>query len=268
MTVLVFAKRLLPLLLMLTLSNVAGANSCDSLNVNGGQNWFPFFDRNNQDRYGILGDVVFQAAERQGIQLTLTPAVSWKRLLFDLKNGKLDIVAGALKTKKREKLFLYSNPVYYTSLNLYVRSDNQFTFEQPADLNNKRGLRIRGMSLGQEMDRYAFDHLILEETTDTSSLFKMVAAGRVDYGIFYLHSGLRELKRIRLKSKLVPLPNPIAKEPIYVAFSKTSNCQAEIQRLSQEIDRMLQDGSIERIVSSYIKPDINHDNNLVSWDYD
>ena len=107
------------------------------------------------------------------------------------------------------------------------------------------------MSLGQDLDNYAFEKLVIEDATNTSSLFKMVAAKRVDYGIFYLHSGLSELKKLHLDKILVALPKPLTREALYVAFSKESECQPQIQKLNQEIDKMKADGSIQEIADYY-----------------
>lgn len=227
---------------------------CKELIVNGGSNWFPYFYRSNSEHYGIVGDIVLQASSRINIKPIVGKQTPWKRILFDLKNGQIDVVAGALKTKEREKIFTFSNPVYYSEFHIFVRKDNQFKFTELEDLIGKRGIKIRGMSLGQQLDEYAFENFVLEEVTDTDSLFKMVAAKRVDYGIFYLHSGSSELQRLKLDQSLIALQYPLTQQPLYVAFSKKSRCPVAVQQLSREIDLMNKDGSIEKIAGHYAPP--------------
>jgi len=241
-------------LLSLLLSGLGYA--CEKFQVNGANSWFPYFYRGElppgtMGNNGIIGDIVFQAISRIGIKAELNNQAPWKRILYDLRNGKLDIVAGALKTKEREKIFSFSSPVFYSEFRIFVRAEKQFQFTNLEDLIGKNGIKIRGMSLGQNVDNYAFENLIIEDATDTSSLFKMVAAERVDYGIFYLHSGLSELRKLQLDKALVALPKPLTREALYVAFSKKSECQPQIQVLSQEIEIMKTDGSIQKIADLY-----------------
>lgn len=230
--------------------------ACSQLQVNGADSWFPYFYRGDQSpgimgNNGIIGDIVFQATHRIGVKAELNKKAPWKRILYDLRNGKIDMVAGALKTEEREKVFSFSNPVYYSEFRVFVRAEKQFQFNKLDDLTGKYGIKIRGMSLGQSVDSYAFEHLVIEDTTNASSLFKMIAAKRVDYGIFYLHSGLSELKKLKLDKTIVTLPKALTKEALYVAFSKESECQPQITQLSQEIDKMKADGSIQKITDYY-----------------
>jgi len=249
-----YTSKIFIILLSLQLSGLGYA--CEKFQVNGANSWFPYFYRGELSpgtlgNNGIIGDIVFQATSRIGIKAELNHRAPWKRILFDLRNGKLDIVAGALKTKEREKIFSFSSPVFYSEFRVFVRAEKQFQFTDLEDLIDKQGIKIRGMSLGQDLDNYAFENLVIEDVTDTSSLFKMVAAERVDYGIFYLHSGLSELKKLQLDQTLVALPKPLTREPLYVAFSKESECQPQIQQLSQEINLMKTDGSIQKIADYY-----------------
>lgn len=231
----------------------AEADTCQELMINGGSNWFPYFYRNNGEHYGIVGDVVLQASNRINIKPVVGKQAPWKRILFDLKNGQIDVVAGALKTKEREKNFSFSNPVYYSEFHIFVRKQSQFEFKDLEDLIGKRGIKIRGMSLGQQIDEYAFENLVIDEVTDTDSLFKMIAAKRVDYGIFYLQSGFSELQKLKLDQSLVALPYPLTQQPLYVAFSKQSRCPSAIQQLMKEIDLMIEEGAVEKIAERYAR---------------
>ena len=82
----------------------------------------------------------------------------------------------------------------------------------------------------------------------------MVAAKRVDYGIFYLTSGSIELQRLNHDHTLIYLTYTITQQPLYVAFSKKSRCPVAVQQLSREIDLMNKDGSIEKIAGHYAPP--------------
>ncbi len=241
------------LLYLIFFLRVETAFGCEKLLINGGHNWYPYFYQDETNHKGIIGDIVLRAAAHTGIKTEIAQAAPWKRILFDLRSGRLDVVAGALKTEEREKLFSYSSPVYFSQFRIFVHRDHQFNFSTLEDLIGKHGVKIRGLSLGENLDQFAFENLVIEEITDTNSLFKMVAAKRVDYGIFYHYSGLSEIDRLNLGNTLIPLPTPLTQEPLYVAFSRKSRCLEQIQQLSKEIARMKENGAIQEIADYYAR---------------
>ncbi len=233
-------SKIIIILLSQQLSGISHA--CQQFQVNGANNWFPYFYRGDLSsgtmvNNGIIGDIVFQASNRIGIKAKLNQQAPWKRILYDLRNGKLDIVAGALKTKEREKIFYFSSPVFHSEFRIFVHTENQFQFKELEDLIGKNGIKIRSMSLGQGIDDYAFENLVVHEATNTNSLFKMVAAKRVEYGIFYLHSGLSELKKLKLDQTLVALPKPLTTEALYVAFSKNQNVSLKFNNCLKKLTK-------------------------------
>ncbi len=231
--------------------NHSFADSCEELSVNGADGWYPYFARQNPNHLGIMGDIVTRAADRAGINITLHPSIPWKRILFNLRYGNLDIIAGALKTQQREKQFQFSPPVHYAELRVFVRKDRSFEYSHISDLEGKYGAKVRGMSLGQEADDYAFNHLVIDDTPSPKTLFQMVASGRLDYGIFYWSTGKKEIERHKLKDIIEVLPSALSKEGLYIAYSKNSKCQSQISLLNNEIQQMKEDGSIEAIIQYY-----------------
>lgn len=242
------------------------SSACDTIRISGGESWFPFFfnQLSTQDakqlgislekldkRRGIVGDIVQEALQRTGVRAEFDRDKPWRRSLFELERGQVDVIAGALKTPSRERIFDFSIAVYHSELRVFVRQGKHSQLSGMADLQGKRGLKIGGMSLGSELDEYAFEHLVLEETTTTDSLFKMLAANRVDYGIVHYHSGLQHIAALGLRNELRALPLKLASEPIYVLFNKKPRCPKAIQQLRREIEDMLTDGSLNRITAFY-----------------
>lgn len=251
-------SRFVKLILVVTsIFYAVNSYSCPFLSVNGADDWYPYFARAHTTHNGIMGDVVIMAAERAGIPINVSPALPWKRMLFDLRDGNLDVIAGALKTIQREKQFYFSPPVHHAELKVFARKDRAFNFTQLNDLEGLTGAKVRGMSLGQSVDDFAFSHLVINDVPDPTSLMKMIATKRVDYGIFYSSAGARELKRIKQDNNIVQLETVVSKEGVYVAYSKSSNCQKEISLLDKEITLMLDDGSINEIIAKYYSKKID-----------
>ncbi len=91
------------------------------MSVNGADDWYPYFARKHPGEHGIMGDIVVTAAKRAGIEVSMQPSIPWKRILFNLRYGNLDVIAGALKTEQREKQFNYSPEVHHADLKIFVR---------------------------------------------------------------------------------------------------------------------------------------------------
>ena len=239
------------MLIIFSIFCAASSYSCNYLSVNGADDWYPYFARKHPGEHGIMGDIVVTAAKRAGIEVSMQPSIPWKRILFNLRYGNLDVIAGALKTEQREKQFNYSPEVHHADLKIFVRYDQQFNFTQLSDLQGLNGAKVRGMSLGQTADEYAFSHLVINDVPDPKSLLKMVATGRIDFGIFYASAGRKELQRNKLEGKIVLLDGSVSREGLFIAYSKSSKCQDQIELLDQQIIKMTQDGSINKIIEKY-----------------
>jgi polar amino acid transport system substrate-binding protein len=243
-----FSKSVCAVILLVTTSV---SYTCDTLTVNGADHWYPYFSRHNSQHLGIMGDIVTRAADRAGIKIDLRPSVPWKRVLFNLGSGQLDIIAGALKTQQREKKFNFSDAIHFAELRVFVRWDRRFDFRQMSDLVGKTGGKVRGMSLGEKADEYSFNNLVIDDVPSPKSLFQMVASGRLEYGIFYGSTGKQEIEKYNLTSTIEILPGAVATEGLYIAFSKNSQCQSQITLLNNEIKKMKKDGNIEPIIQYY-----------------
>jgi polar amino acid transport system substrate-binding protein len=243
-----FSKSVCAVILLVT---TIVSYACDTLTVNGADHWYPYFSRHSSQHLGMMGDIVTRAGERAGIKIDLRPPMPWKRVLFNLGSGKLDIIAGALKTQQREKKFNFSDAVHYAELRVFVRRDSRFDFSQMSDLVGKAGGKVRGMSLGEKADEYSFNNLVIDDVPSPKSLFQMIESGRLEYGIFYGSTGKQEIEKYNLTSTIQILPTAVATEGLYIAFSKNSQCQSQITLLNNEIKKMKKDGNIEPIIQYY-----------------
>lgn len=253
--------------LILALSGqVLAKNRCESLVLSGGAHLFPYFfhssdalpDRIDSStramlsrRHGSVGDTVLTALSRAGIAGHVAPPKPWRRMLLEVSRGQIDIIAGALKSDGRQDLLEFSDVIDYSEFHLFVKSKDSFTYRHPEDLKGRRGVKVLGMSFGPEFDDFAFNNLTFEEVPEYSSIFRMVAAGRAFFTVFHRESGGRLVRELGLERDLIMLPNIVAQEPIYVAYSKKSPCQSELAQVRKEIRMMKKKGEIERISSYY-----------------
>jgi len=233
------------------LSVHAHAQQCQQVRINGGVSWFPFFYQGKYQEHGIIGDIVVEASKRLSIHPQIIAPTPWKRTLLMLKKGYIDIVAGAIKTKKRAREFQFSDSLITTQLRVIVRKDKQFLFKSIKDLKGREGLKIRGHSLGNTHDDYAQRNLIIKEVHDLSSILKMLVAHRADYGIYEIHGALHHIKHLNLDNQLTILEHALSEESIFIAFSKNSECSNKANKFFKVFNEMKRDGSIGQIQEHY-----------------
>jgi len=227
------------------------AQSCEKIYINGGQSWFPFFYQGAAEQKGIIGDIVIEASKRLDIRPVVISPTPWKRTLLLLSLGRIDVIAGVIKTEERARQFRFSDAITSTQLKIIVKKNQQFKFKTIKHLRNRRGLKIRGHSLGNKNDKYAQENLVIEEVHEASSIMKMLVAGRADYGIYEVHGAKRQINKMKLNSELTLLDQALTEEPIFVVFSKKSPCSWKAARFFQVFSDMKQDGTINKIIEFY-----------------
>ena len=245
-------KRLTIICFITFLSAYCNAQQCQQIQINGGASWFPFFYQGSNQEQGIIGDIVIEASKRLGILPVIIDPTPWKRTLLMLKHGSIDVVAGAIKTQERAREFQFSDTLITTQLRVIVRKDKKFAFKSIKDLKGREGLKIRGHSLGSDHDDYAQRNLIIKEVHDISSILKMLMAHRADYGIYEIHGAIHNIKRLNLGNQLTILDHALSKEPLFVAFSKNSECSGTANSFFNTFNDMKKDGSIQQIQEHYL----------------
>lgn len=238
-------------LLLTLLSSPCHADNCSVLTFNGGDNQQPLFFRDSQKASGVLVDVLDKAAINQNKSLSLKPEKPWKRLLLELQHGKLDFIAGVTLSNDREKLFKFSMPIAAIRFNLYVRKNKPFQFTTLSDLSPYIGGKLLGQSLGDQVDNFAFNHLVIEEKLSLKSLFKMLEYGRLDYVVVYEQAAIQYISENELSDKVMALEKPIYETNVHIAATRHRHCSSDIDNILAEIKSLDEKGEIQLIKNSY-----------------
>lgn len=211
------------------------SRDCSLLSYNGGNNLHPLFYRANRHSYGILSDVLGTAAKRSKTSLSLAQEKPWKRLLLELKQGDLDFLVGVTHNTNLGDIFDFSVPISSINLKVYANRDYPFKFDQLSDLESLIGGKLLGMSLGDKVDKFAFENLVIEEKISLASLFKMLAFGRLDYVVMYETAGDQFLQKTNLHHSIVSLDKPLHVIDLHIAATRKSTCKASIKKVLNEI---------------------------------
>lgn len=109
---------------------------------------------------------------------------SWAESMQMLEGGEVDLLAGALRSPDREKVFDYSYPIGTADINIYVRN-NDLRY-RPDEYKTYSGMRIGTVSseilddrIRNMAKRNRFDCTIVG-FKDFDSMFRAMDAGRID----------------------------------------------------------------------------------------
>lgn len=202
---------------------------------------------------GILVDILRYAEPELGIKfkIELFPMARAIKYSYD-KNGG---VIAFSKTEDRLKDFDYSDPVYNDEIILVVKKGREFNFEKVEDLRGKTVVYQRGASYGPVFEE-AKKVFVPVETNNSVSGLLFINAERADAivispGIKALHALLNDPMLANLKDAFIPLPNPLAVDPNYLAFHKDMKMGDLIKRFNVVIKKGKESGDINRIIEKY-----------------
>lgn len=213
-------------------------------------NWPPFIGE-NEDRNGVLAEVVKQAMEASGIDYSLE-FTSWSQALKDVELGNKDAVIGAYYSEERAEKYYYSLPVYsvYTGL---VKLDNiDINFIQSFDeLNSYRISKLENSVVGETFDQHPFPHMAMYATDKQAveALFE----GQVDFYAGNLDVAAAVAKDINKDSKKLSLVQPpVNEQEVFVMFSKSTENGLELRdKFNRALISLQTNGDYEKIVNSF-----------------
>jgi polar amino acid transport system substrate-binding protein len=232
------------------------AHACEKLYVSGATDWRPvaYLVKNTRERRGFAYDVIQMIGKELKIPIILQKEIKpWKRILFEVKEGYIDVVAGIYWTKERSKIYQFSVPFAHIKNVIFVKKGKEFPYEKFEDLIGKTGGNVLGGAIGGGFDEFRKKHLKVQEVSSQTQSFKKLMVDRIDYIPLNYFEGIELIKELGLTEQVSILPKPLTSSPLYIAFSKKSSCISLLPKINEIIRRRQNDGSIDRIIYKYIK---------------
>jgi len=257
-----FRKFLLVSILFFPLSlyslNSNAGEICNSFTVNGDSNWYPFAYRTADNKLiGTVPDAAHLALSRIGLKMDVQQDRPWKRILYDLEFGNIDIVLGAYWNADRAKKYHFSELLGTDEIRVFVKKGNEFALKSFKDLIGKQGLILLGGSHGDEFDRFATKYLNFNEIPKNYQIIKMLSWGRADFGILGYIEGLQHIRDLGIEDQVVALPWPILSNGIYLMMNRSAPCAHRIKDLNASIQELQKNGDLDQIFSEYLERDVN-----------
>lgn len=237
------------------LSNTARA---DNVVVFGDNAYAPVSYLNGGKPAGIF-PVIFDRLSRDTgdhYEFVLLP---WKRALSESLRGSGGITNFSW-TEERDKLYDFSQPIYFDDIQLVVLKGKEFAFAEPKDLKGKTAGGAAGASYGEEVDRAIADGSISVDRDDNQRFrMRKLLAGRIDVAIIgngtagfeQLLASDPELKAMR--SRFVMLPHPLAHDPLYLAFAKAMHMKPTLERFNHALSALKRTAEYQQIINGVVK---------------
>ncbi|MBT8061592.1 MAG: transporter substrate-binding domain-containing protein [Gammaproteobacteria bacterium] len=206
---------------------------------------------------GLDIELISASAAKVGCEVTFNKA-SWTELLERLRNGEVDVVAGASPTEARNSYAWYSNPYRREAFALYVRATESPKY--PSTLMPE--LLDMGMSVGVVSD-YVYGEEIsgLQESKEYADQFMYVPIGELNYLslLDYKIDGFLEdpfvaatvLRKKGLDQDIEKHPLVIDSGGVHFMFSKASVSEDTVKRINKGMSELIADGAYQAILDKY-----------------
>ena len=239
--------------LLIILSPFSFQVSAEELPVVGGYKSPPKYwvDTNQQPR-GVQVEILKEVGNRTGIEFSFHLS-AWKRAIVESESGR-GAILGFSKSVEREKIWLYSEPIYFDEVIFVARKNEEFTFTGLENLNGRKVAIKRGASYGDDFENaQAAGHFEAVYATDRVGQFRHLLSGQADLvlispGIVSVEAAIAELPWLQEnRDKLVVISPPYKLDPNYLGIPKEMRKEHLLPVINKALADMKQDGTFEAI---------------------
>lgn len=186
----------------------------------------------------------------------------WKRIVYLIEHGELDVALSAAKSPERREFALFGNEAYRLGHNLlFARKENAPHFDPEAGLSQfiAQPVRIgvqRGVSYSAEYDRLLSDPRFVKQlvVVDAASrLPELLMMDRADVVLGSEMDQQKEIKKHGLTGEVVPVFYLMSDEEAasHLMFSKKTVSAGWIERVDTAMRRLKASGRYQQILDSH-----------------
>lgn len=211
-------------------------------------------DPNTGKLSGIFYDTLNKAAGNMGLKVDWTTEVGWGDAIGALNSGKCDIIGSdSWSNSTRGKSAEFIQPLFYSSINAYVRiDDNRFNNDISVANNPNYKIVVLDGESSQVIAAQDFPNaktLQLPQLTDVSQLFVSVVAGKGDMTFQDSSTADQYMKNNPGKIKIVSTPLVVYGDVMMVKKGEFSLKTS----LDNAINELHNNGYINSVISKYEK---------------
>ena len=205
----------------------------------------------NENQNGLDVQILNAIANRLKAKLFILDA-PFKRRLYLMKDGTIDIMAGLLKRPEREGYIHFIHPPYKKRSDtvFFVPKGKSFLIQTYNDLYPLRIGTILGSKYFHQFDDDK--RLTKEPLPGVMGNFEKLLLGRLDTVIYPESVGIDLIHEMGIADKIEMAPYRFSKEKhVFIGISKKSYLMNKIDQIEAVIRQMIETGEIDKIIIDY-----------------
>jgi polar amino acid transport system substrate-binding protein len=231
----------------------ANAYSGEVMTASGHPEYPPVMWKQGDEIIGVGPELMKLVFKPLGVTAKCPYRGDWYTVQDELKNSKIDALVGIYMTDERKAIMDFSIPFTKDPVVIFVAKGKTFPFEKREDLIGKKGVSTTGDSFGQAFDAFISAKLDVKRSVTVKENFDKLLSGQADYFIFAMYSGNFEAKKLGMADKIEHLKKEASVENFYFAVSKKSRFAPLIPKANKCIEKLLKDGTVDRLVIKYTR---------------
>ncbi|WP_375055207.1 substrate-binding periplasmic protein [Zobellella sp. DQSA1] len=201
---------------------------------------------------GIAPHLAQRLLSEFGYRLDTRIFGNWERCQLAARQGKVDLIVAAYKTRQREQAFLFSDtPIIADPVVLFTHTGNTTPSGMALALTGKTLGLLFGDSFGDEFDRLMALHPHVERVSTGEQNFHKLTQGRIDYMPIGLSTGLLQARKQNLTERVFPLEQVLTVEHYHLALPRGSRLEPLLPMLSERLRQLTDDKYISHITRYY-----------------
>jgi len=213
-------------------------------------------DPNTGELSGVFVDTLEEAAKNMGMKVEWTEEVGWATMIEGLEAGRYDVVGtGIWPTSTRGKLVDFTNPLFYSVLDAFVRTDdNRFN----TDLSKVNDPSVKIAAIDGELSSIIAKNQFplaasasMPQMSEISTMLLSVVNGKADMVFTEPYAVNKFLETNPGTLKNITLKNPIQTSGNAMMIRKGDD-QFKIM-LNIATDELLNNGFVNNAITKYEK---------------
>lgn len=207
---------------------------------------------------GIDVEIIEEAARRSGLEVGVE-LYPWKRVLRMVETGEADGAFSLFRTPERSESFIFSrNPVHESVMGVFVSAGSQLGYDSLDDLYGRTVFVPAGFAVSQRfdaaVDRGRINRVDVRNAED--GIQRLLLTDHA-YLVSNHDSVLYHSERMGVRYRIKPLFSLVRRRKAYLVMTRIKDGHTarkqEFDRLDRELGRMIRDGTVARIVGSYVR---------------
>jgi len=190
---------------------------------------------------GFDVELLQQAAQATDLKIRFQPG-PWDRIRGDLEAGRIDMLAGMLKSPERERYADFSSPTLMVFYGIFVRTDTPGVASLE-DLKGRKVLVENGSQMHEHLKSIGFGAEAVPVESEPTAL-KLLARGESDAAILPLLTGAMQMRDARITNVRRVGGAIYSRE---LCFAVTKDSHALLERLNTGLAILNQNGGYARL---------------------